>query len=117
MKKRFTADIPTGYTAEQVNGIIAQFMQAEGFKLKKYKNSPIYKQGIGIMMSPRYIKIDVYPGTVHIEAFLKHRSGKSIFFYGERDFDGLMGLPPTGIQNKHKACVDRLIAAISAPPR
>jgi len=113
MKKRFIADIRTGYTVEQVNGIIAQFMQAEGFKLKKYQKALIYKKGVGIMVSPRYIKVDVYPGSVHIEAFLKHRSGKSIFFYGERDFNGLPGLPPIGLQLKHKACVDRLIAAIN----
>ena len=115
---RFVADIPTNYTVEQVNDIIEQFMQAEGFKLSKYRGETVLKKGMGVFSYPKCIKIDVRSGVVHMEAFviMYLLRGIPLIIAGELNLDGPGGMAPiVGPKRVLREKVDRLIAALSAP--
>jgi len=104
---RHIVDIPTNLTVEQVNGIIAQFMQVEGFKQVTYKGEPILTRGKGFLSAPQFLKIDVRPGMVRLEAFLKMQILPFVYV-------GEIGLGGRDIARwKLKECVDRLVASIN----
>ena len=108
MANRFMVDVPTNYSPDQVNDIIAQFMKAEGFNHSMYRGEPILKKGLGFLTAPQFIKLDVQPGFLHIEAFLKYAILPGVFV-GEMGLDGFAGAIP---KQMLKGRVDKLIAAV-----
>jgi|GEM_PF-4438801 len=115
---RFVADIPTNNTPEQTNKIIEQFMETEGFKQSKYDGEPAFRKGLGLFAARKYLKLDVRPGSVHIEAFIPMYllRGLPLFRIGELNLDGPGGIKPIiGPKRALRESVDRLIALITAP--
>jgi len=109
MGKRFIADIPTSYSVEEVNALLQNFTQAEGFSYEEYKGEMVYKKGEGIITAPQFIKVLIAEGTVHIEAWLKYALLPGVF-YGELGLDGfIMAVPKSLLRSR----VDKLISSIT----
>ena len=109
MGKRFIADIPTSYSVEEVNALLQNFTQAEGFSYEEYKGEMVYKKGEGIVTAPQFIKVLIAEGTVHIEAWLKYALLPGVFC-GELGLDGfMMAVPKSLLRNR----VDKLISSIT----
>lgn len=109
---RYTIDIPTPYTPEEINNIINQFSQQEGFQFTNYKGEDVLKKGMGIMSAPQFIKVAIFPGTVHIEAWIKNAILPGVYI-GEMGLDGFYGW---AIKATLKGRVDRLIQSIAPAP-
>ena len=115
---RFITDIPIEHSGYQINKIIEQFMKTEGFRQTRYKGEPIFKKGRGFLAAPKCIKIEVRPGSVHIEAFviMYLLRGFPNIRIGELNLDGPGGMKPiVGPKRVLRERVDRLIAVINNP--
>lgn len=105
MAKRTIRDIPTPHlTVEQANEMVGNFMRIEGFRVIQYRGETVLKCGYGIWVAPQYMKLEVYPGMVHMEAWIRA--------FGEQDLEGFMGAIPKAML---QAKVDKFTRALLPP--
>ena len=109
---RFVTDVPTGYTPQEVNTILSQFAQAEKFEYVNFRGENVFKKGSGWFTVPQCMKVDIYDGVVHIEAWIQNLLIPGVYL-NEMDFDGYYGWI---IKEAFKNLLNRLIQTIAAKP-
>ncbi len=87
---RTTMDITTKKSAKEMEGIIASFMDKEGFKKTTMKGEEIWKKGIGMVTAPQFLKTEIKSGALHLEAWLKTALLPGVYV-GEMGITGFYG--------------------------
>lgn len=67
---RYVKDFPTTKSPEEIMKIANDFFYKEGFNRVNFKGEDVWKKGIGFT-SPQFIKLQLAPGMIHMEAWLK----------------------------------------------
>ena len=111
MGKRFVADIPVNQPAEIIDFVMKDFFEKEGFVSAEYQGERVWKKGVGMMTAPQFIKVQTYPGGVHVEAWLKYAILPGVYA-GEMGTSGfLVAIPKKMLRDR----VEALINLISQP--
>ena len=76
--------------AAEVNKLIQDFMNVEGFKLTNYQNETVWKKGVGLLTAPQFMKTTVTDGKVEIQAWIKFALLPGVFV-GEMGITGFFG--------------------------
>jgi hypothetical protein len=105
---RTTMDITTKKSAKELEGIIASFMENEGFKKTVRRGEEVWKKGIGMLAAPQFLKTEIKSGALHIEAWLKNALLPGVYV-GEMGITGFYGFAIKAALRKR---VDKLTALI-----
>lgn len=99
---RYSKNIPTDESPELLAEAITNYLVQEGFK--KMDAGNVWKKGMGIMLGPQYVRFEVVPGTLKLEAWIKFALLPGVYL-GEMGIDGVIGLIP---KRKLKARVEEI---------
>ncbi|MBN2352980.1 MAG: hypothetical protein JXD23_10465 [Spirochaetales bacterium] len=105
---RTTMDIATKKSPKELGGIIASFMQKEGFKKTTARGEEIWKKGVGLLTAPQFLKTEIRESTVHLEAWLKTALLPGVYV-GEMGTTGAYAFAVKAVLRKR---VEKLKAAV-----
>lgn len=93
---RYANTLETGMSNEQAQGIINQYLQAEGFKYIDERGEMVWRKGFGAMVNPQFMKAEVIgDGKVRVEAWTAGVSIVPGVYGGELDpMHGVFGWGP-----------------------
>lgn len=67
---RYVNVLRTGLSPQEVQGVIGQYLQAEGFKHMDERGEMVWRKGTGTLSNPQFIKAEpAADGTVRVEAW------------------------------------------------
>ncbi|MCI8359765.1 MAG: hypothetical protein HFE86_00320 [Clostridiales bacterium] len=102
---RYTNTLATNLDPQEVEAIVQQYMQSEGFSLMQYsQQEQAWKKGAGFLTYPQYMKVTPAPGSITVEAFLKFPLFPGVYV-GELHLNGFVAAP---IKSVLKGRVSRL---------
>lgn len=106
---RYQNQISSPKSQAELESIVSQFMEAEGFKPAAFKGENVWKKGSGILVAPQYLKTTIADGKVNLEAFVQFAILPGVFV-GEYGIDGLfLAVPKKLLKNR----VQKLEAALT----
>ncbi|HEQ71015.1 MAG TPA: hypothetical protein ENN69_00870 [Spirochaetia bacterium] len=106
---RYINEIATKKSAEELNKLIADFMQREGFKNVQFNGETVWKKGMGIMTGPQFIKTTTGDGKLKLEAWIKFALLPGVYV-GEMGLNGFFGF---ALKKVLKGRVQRLTQLVS----
>jgi hypothetical protein len=106
---RSTFDITTKKTAQEIEAVVASFMEKEGFKKMVVRSEPIWKKGIGMLAAPQFMKTEAKDGQLHLEAWIKQAILPG-WYVGEMAITGFYGF---AIKAAIRKRVEKLTALVT----
>lgn len=68
-----------------------QFFMSNGFVFKEYHGEQVYQKGTGLMVGPKFVKINLNGDVLHFEAWVKFAILPGVYS-GEMDLEGTAGI-------------------------
>lgn len=101
---RYVKEIETTKNAVEVEANVTQYLKNEKFKLVDHRGEKVWKKGLGLMLGPQFVKVEVDSGKVHLEAWIKFALLPGLYL-GEMGIEGAMALIP---KRKLRARVEQI---------
>ena len=90
---RYVNDLKVPISVEGKLTEVENYLTSEGFKQAKYKGSPVWKKGLGLMLGPQYVHLTSKEGSIHLEAWIKLALFPGVYL-GEMGIEGVFGMIP-----------------------
>jgi len=98
--------VPTSMENTLAN--VENYLSSEGFKQAKYKGTPVWKKGLGLMIGPQYVFLTPKEGSLHLEAWIKFALLPGVYL-GEMGIEGAFGMIPKKKLKKRVLEIEELI--------
>lgn len=106
---RYVKELPINKSPEQIQAIVNDFFDKEGFKQVLYKGEQVWKKGMGITVGPQYITVKDSSGTVRVEAWIKFALLPGVYL-GELGLAGFVGAIPKSLLKGKVSRLEQLLA-------
>jgi len=106
---RYTRDITTGKSEDELKKSIQEFMGKEGFKDTVYNQEKVWKKGMGILTGPQFLKTELQSGAVRLQAWIKLALLPGVYI-GEMGITGFFGFALKAVLKKRVENLEKLIA-------
>jgi hypothetical protein len=100
---RYTNDLKTAKSADEVTGTVSSFLTGEGFREQDYGEERVWTKGSGWVTAKQFVKVTSENGNVHLEAWTKALIG------GELGLDGVVAAVPKKQLKKRVVHLEQLL--------
>ena len=105
---RYVKDIRFTKTPDALAREISDYLTREGFgQIDASQN--IWKKGLGLILGPQYIRYEVRPGVLHLEAWIKFALLPGVYL-GEMGIEGVFGMIPKRKLKERVQAIEKLIS-------
>lgn len=105
---RYIRNISTQKDPSETARIVEAFMAREGFSRVRQRGEEVWRRGLGLMTGPQFIKADIAPGAVRLEAWISWAVLPGVFV-GEMGLDGMTGAIPKSRLKARVAELERIL--------
>ena len=88
---RYIKEYKISGSAESLRNFASQFFISNGFVYKEYHGEQVYQKGSGLMVGPKFVRVDINESVIHFEAWVKFAVLPGVYS-GEMDLEGTAGI-------------------------